>query len=78
MPMTTRIWSKPDTQHFIKRLRDAGYTVDRVPNGYVCQHVINANCVDVVFKAMNGRRGYLCSINSDYCEGINEDIALAR
>lgn len=73
-----KVWSKPDTQAFIKRLRDAGYTVARVPNGYVCHHAISPDRTNLVFKAMNGSRGYLCQINADYCEGYNEDIALAR
>lgn len=69
--MTTRIWSKPVTQAFIKRLRDAGYTVDKLDSGYVCHHTLEAKSgfpsrTDQVFKAMIGSRGYLVMINTDY------------
>jgi hypothetical protein len=70
--MTTRIWSKPVTQCFIKRLREAGYTVDRVPNGYVCHHQFTPDCLDLVFKAMIGSRGYLVHVNDRYVKSENE------
>lgn len=77
--MTTRtfIWSKPATQSFIKRLRACDYTVERLDAGYVCHHD-TASGKELVFKCMIGSRGYLISLNMDYCDGLNEDIALAR
>lgn len=75
--MRTFMWSKPATQGFIKRLRDAGYTVEKLNGGYVCHHDVSAG-KELVFKAMIGARGYLCSVNMGYCDGINEDIALAK
>lgn len=75
-----RLWSKPATQTFIKKLREAGYRVDREPNGkYTAWHLEGMPGGDVlVFSALPGSRGYLCRVNSDYCEGLNEDIASAR
>tara|TARA_Y100000401_G_scaffold109273_1_gene105341 strand:+ start:484 stop:720 length:237 start_codon:yes stop_codon:yes gene_type:complete len=32
--MTTRIWTKPETQEIIKALRVAGYTIPPKKNGY--------------------------------------------
>lgn len=52
--MTSRIWTKPQTQEAIKALRNAGLTVDKVGSGYECK--VNNN---TVFKAMVGSRGYL-------------------
>lgn len=54
-----RIWSKPDTQGFIKRLREAGYTVTRDASGrYESTH----EGVQI-FSALPGSRGYLVKVN---------------
>jgi hypothetical protein len=57
--MIARIHSKPETQGMIKALRDAGYTVEKINGGYVC-NVAGLTKPITIFKAMNGTRGYLC------------------
>jgi hypothetical protein len=52
--MTSKIWTKKVTQQFIKTLRDAGLTVDKIDSGYQCK--LNE---EVIFKAMIGHAGYL-------------------
>lgn len=64
--MIVRVWTKPQTQGFIAQLRQGGYTVDKVSNGYVCHHKVSDDRTDLVFKCMVGSRGYLCRINPDY------------
>ncbi len=54
-----RIWSKPETQAFIKRLRSAGYEVAKGNFGY--RLTINGVAL---FTAMPGSRGYLCRIDN--------------
>jgi predicted transcriptional regulator len=65
--MTVKLWTKPETQFFIKRLRENGYIVDKVDGGYVC-HCKTENGIDLVFKAMQGMRGYLVRINDNYIQ----------
>lgn len=76
--MIVRVWSKPDTQAFIKLLRAKGYTVDKVNNGYVCHFDVKPNHSDLVFKAMIGSRGYLCRINPDYVTETNDNAGNIR
>lgn len=66
--MRSFVWTKLQTQGFIKRLRQAGYTVDPVNGGYVCQFERKPGHTDLVFKAMIGSRGYLCRVNTDYVQ----------
>lgn len=62
-----RIWSKSDTQAFIKSLREAGYTVEKESTRYVSWHREGLPGGDaLVFAAMPDRRGYICRINSAY------------
>lgn len=61
-----KLWTSRETQAFIKQLRQAGFTVDKVDTGfYKCMdgdtHVFSAT------KGMGGR-GYICRLNSDYVE----------
>ena len=64
----TRMWSKKVTQGFIKRLREAGYTVDKTNNGYK----IDLDGT-IVFRAMIGSRGYLVHMdNRLVCESQTE------
>jgi hypothetical protein len=53
--MTTKIWTKPQTQVSIKQLRGAGYTVNKTPQGYEARDAEGK----VVFRALNGSRGYI-------------------
>lgn len=54
--MAARIWSKPATQGFIKRLRDAGYQVyGNTSTGYESFDLDGK----LIFKAIPGSRGYL-------------------
>lgn len=76
--MIVRIWSKPDTQTFIKRLRAKGYDVAKVNNGYVCHFSPAEGKLDLVFKAMIGSRGYLCRINPEYVTEIEDGVSLSR
>jgi len=79
MAFNVRLWSRPATQEFIKRLREAGWPVTRDPTGrYECWHKEGMAGGDaLIFTALPGRKGYLVRVNSDYCEGLNEDIAQA-
>jgi hypothetical protein len=52
--MAARVWTKPDTQGFIKRLRDAGYVVNKISGGYECTHEGKQ-----VFRALEGPGKYL-------------------
>lgn len=54
-----RVWTKPQTQEFIKRLRAAGYTVER-GNG---KYEVNIDGVNI-FRALIGRRGYLIRMDN--------------
>ena len=54
MEMFSRILTKKDTQAAIKELRSIGVTVDKIESGYVATYQ-----GEVIFKAMNGHRGYL-------------------
>lgn len=59
--MTTRIWTKKQTQQTIRDLRTAGYDVQKKRDGYIC------NLGDLfIFQAMNGTNGYLVR----YHEGL--------
>lgn len=53
--MTTKLFSKPQTQQVIKNLRRSGYIVEKTPSGiYECK-LFN----ELLFAAMPGTRGYL-------------------
>lgn len=54
--MTTKIWTKPQTQAAIRALRAAGYKEQKLDAGYV---VRTPNPEREVFRAMRGIRGYL-------------------
>ncbi len=56
--MTTKLFSKKQTQQVVKDLRHAGYNVKRIPSGYACVFE-----KEVIFKAMIGSRGYLVRYN---------------
>ena len=61
-----RIWSKPDTQGFIKRLREAGYTVTKDASGrYESSH----EGVQI-FSALPGARGYLISLSDKIVQEV--------
>ena len=51
---TSTVWTKSVTQQTIKQLRQAGLTVTKKDSGYEC--IVGDT---MVFKAMNGTRGYL-------------------
>lgn len=53
-----RVWSKPDTQAFIKRLRAAGYIVEAHSGKYE----INIDGKNI-FRALIGRNSYLVRMN---------------
>lgn len=59
--MMVRVWRKPETQTFIRRLREAGYHVTGDTFKYECW-----NDETLVFCALRGRIGYLCRINKAY------------
>ena len=52
--MITRVIAKAETQKMIKALRAAGLTVEKNGMAYTCE--VKGR---VVFKALNGQRGYL-------------------
>lgn len=59
--MTTRIWTKKQTQETIKALRAAGYDVIKSGGTYEC--VIDGR---VIFRAMIGTGSYLIT----YADGL--------
>ena len=54
--MTSRIWSKKETQGVIKQLRDAGYLVNKTNGTY---KIVDDKTEKTLFRAMAGARGYL-------------------
>jgi hypothetical protein len=58
--MTTRIWTKPQTQETIKALRSAGYTVTKNNGKY--ETIINGI---TIFRAMVGSNSYLVTYKED-------------
>jgi hypothetical protein len=52
--MVTKVWTKPQTQETLKQLRAGGFSVVKIPSGYEA-----FDGMELVFKAMNGMRGYL-------------------
>ena len=62
--MTTRIWTKTETQTTIRALRHAGYHV-RKHYGYIYMTDEKDADGQCVFTAMLGRRGYLVRYNPD-------------
>lgn len=57
-----KMWSKKETQKFMKRLRTAGFDVQKISEGHY-----KAFDGDVqVFSALNGMRHYMCNLNNDY------------
>lgn len=59
--MMVRIWRKPETQAFIRSLRQAGYEVQGDGYKYECWYGD-----DLVFCALIGSRNYMCRINRAY------------
>jgi len=53
--MTTRIWTKPQTQAALRALRVAKYNVHKHNNAYA----VSDDEGVIVFRAMGGTRGYL-------------------
>lgn len=55
--LTSKVWTKPQTQNAIKALRKAGLPVNKTNdgNGYELIHPK----AGLLFKAMNGSNGYL-------------------
>mgnify|MGYP003632724465 CR=1 FL=1 len=62
--MISRLISKPNTQAMIKALRSAGLTVDKLSAGYECKQGDT-----LLFKAMNGSRGYLVRMQPNLFTG---------
>ena len=58
--MTTRIWTKKQTQEVIKVLRDAGLTVNKSNNKY--ETIIDGK---TIFRAMLGTNSYLVTYADD-------------
>jgi hypothetical protein len=56
--MTTRLWTKMQTQQTVKALRQAGYVVNRTNDMYKCE-LDGEN----VFTAMLGYKGYMVRYN---------------
>lgn len=56
--MPVRIWTKPETQGFIKRLRRNGYVVNKGPTGIYRADDAQGQ----VFTALPGARGYMVNI----------------
>lgn len=67
--MTTRIWTKKETQSTIKKLREAGYIVSKTSLGY--QIIDDSGDVWVhqdgkkLFIAMPNNRNYLVTYHKD-------------
>ena len=59
--MTTRIWTKPQTQQTLKALRAHGYKVAKLDAGYVAHDLQGLE----VFKAMQGMNGYLVKFENE-------------
>lgn len=53
--MTTKLWTKKETQSVLKTLRREGYQVEKISYGYKVYDGGN----DIVLEAMTGHRGYL-------------------
>ena len=58
--MTSRIWTKTQTQSTLKSLREAGYNVVKIDSGYSL--TVND---EILFKAMLGSDGYLVRYNDN-------------
>lgn len=52
-----RVWDKKYTQDVLKKLRESGYIVTKLEGGY--EATMSDGNKELVFKAMNGHRGYL-------------------
>ena len=66
--MTSRMWTKPETQRTIKRLRAAGYNVAKVNEMYKIlddDGEVWTRDGRALFSAMAGGRGYLVSYHPD-------------
>ena len=61
-PMIARVIPKAHTQKMIRALRDAGLPVNKLNAGYECRHPKTG---ELLFRAMNGARGYLCRFKAD-------------
>jgi len=61
VPMISRVWGKATTQQVIRDLRAQGLPVKKIAGGYELKH----KKYGVLFKAMNGARGYLVRYRSD-------------
>ena len=58
--MKSALMKKKDCQALIKKLRQAGYVVDKISGGYECY--LDG---DLIFKAMDGRNAYLVRYNTE-------------
>jgi hypothetical protein len=68
--MTTRVWTKRETQKVIRALRDAGFIVDKTSSGsyQTAETGSTTPGAKPIFKALLGGRGYLISHHSDLFE----------
>tara|TARA_R110002020_G_scaffold355207_1_gene567910 strand:- start:335 stop:637 length:303 start_codon:yes stop_codon:yes gene_type:complete len=68
--MTTRDWSKRETQRVIRSLWNAGFTVDKIAPGiYQTEETgSDRSGAEPIFKAVLGGRGYLISHHPDLFE----------
>ena len=68
--MTTRDWSKRETQRVIRALRNAGFTVYKTSSGsYQTEETgSDRSGAKPIFKALLGGRGYLISHHPDLFE----------
>lgn len=58
--MQSSVINKKTVQQMIRALRSAGLTVTKLDAGYECKQGDT-----LLFKAMNGRNGYLVRMQSD-------------
>lgn len=69
--MTTRMWTKKETQNTIKQLRTAGFNVAKTSLGYQImneQGEVWIKDKKALFTAMPGARGYLINYHKDLME----------
>lgn len=70
--MTTRIWTKKETQRVIKALREAGYHVPRKAKGAyrsLEKYVTEKGTERHVFIALDHGTGYLVTFHPDLFQG---------
>tara|TARA_R110000823_G_C15518878_1_gene455329 strand:- start:90 stop:299 length:210 start_codon:yes stop_codon:yes gene_type:complete len=69
--MTTRIWTKKETQNTIKQLRKSGFNVVKIDYGYQIMNDLGEVWIkdkQPLFKAMMGAHGYLIRYHTDLME----------